>query len=94
MGCGQGRKGRRRYGLAHNHVAVDASGLILVADLTEAETPEAEIAPGLLSSTGGNIERVTTAGGYDRESVYEAVAKLGAAAVIPPRRTRIRRINR
>ena len=68
------------------HVAVDASGRILAADLTEAETPDAEVAPGLLNSTGGNIERVTTDGGYDRENVYEAVAKLGAEAVIPPRK--------
>ena len=33
-----------------------------------------------------NIKRVTTDGGYDRENVYEAVAKLGADAVIPPRK--------
>lgn len=68
------------------HIAVAADGRILAAALTEAETPEAKVAPELLASISGAIERVTADGGYDRMSVYQAAEKLGAKVVIPPRK--------
>lgn len=68
------------------HLAVDESGTILAAELTEAEVADAAIAPDLLESAGGDLRRLTTDGGYDRRNVYEAAEARGADIVIPPRK--------
>ena len=55
-------------------------------NLTESEVADAAAAPGLIAVVGGDIERITADGGYDRVEVYEIASRLGAKVVIPPRK--------
>ena len=68
------------------HLAVDDRGNILAANLTESEVADAAAAPDLIDAVGGNIDRITADGGYDRVEVYEAARRVGAKVVIPPRK--------
>jgi transposase len=68
------------------HLAVDDQGNILAANLTEAEIADAAVARELIDAVGGDIDRITAGGGYDRVEVYEAAWRVGAKVVIPPRK--------
>ena len=78
--------GCREPGWRKLHLAVDDGGNILAAKLTESEVPDAAAAPDLLEAVGGDIDRITADGGYDRLEVYEAALRFGAKVVIPPRK--------
>ena len=67
-------------------MAVDAPGRLLAAELTEPEVADSAMASTLFDSAGGDIQRITADGGYDRLDAYEAAARHGADVVIPPRR--------
>ncbi len=79
-------KGAKGPGWRKFHVAVDEDGWIVAAELTEAEVADAAMAPELLDSVGGDIHRITADGGYARLEVVRAAARLGAEAVVPPRK--------
>ena len=79
-------KGSKGPGWRKFHVAVDEDGRILAAELTDAEVADAAVASALFDSAGGDIDRITADGGYDRLEVYEEAARLGAETVIPPRK--------
>lgn len=83
-------KGSLGTGWRKLHIAVGVDGQILAAELTEAEVADAEIAPGLFSAAGGDVQRITADSGYDRKNIYEAAASLGADVVIPPRKDAVK----
>lgn len=58
----------------------------MAANLTESEVADAAVAPDLIGAVGGDINRITADGGYDRFEVYEAALRVGAKVVIPPRK--------
>ena len=78
-GAGPKGPGWRKF-----HLAVDDQGNILAANLTESEIADAAAAPELIDAVGGDIDRISADGGYDRVEVYEAVSRAGAKVVIPP----------
>ena len=79
-----GERGRR--GWRKLHIAVDDSGRVLAAELTDRAVADAEILPGLLDQVVEPIRRLTADGGYDTREVYAAAGARGASVVIPPRR--------
>jgi len=62
------------------------SGLIHAAATTSNSISEGEMLPKLLDQVTHPIAQVSADGGYDRRTCYEAIAKRGAKAAIPPRR--------
>ncbi len=79
-----GERGRR--GWKKLHLAVDETGRVLAAALTDGAVPDAAVLPGLLDDIVGPIRRLTTDGGYDTHEVYAAATARGARVVVPPRR--------
>ena len=79
-----GERGRR--GWRKLHLAVDETGRVLAADLTDRGVPDAAVLPGLLDDIVGPIRRLTADGGYDTHEVYAAATARGARVVVPPRR--------
>jgi len=69
------------------HLAVDQkSGLIHAAATTTNSISDGQMLPELLEQVTHPIAQVSADGGYDRRTCYEAIAKRGAKAAIPPRR--------
>jgi transposase len=69
------------------HIGVDAStGEIVAGALTTADVHDSEMLPDLLEEMGGAVEAVSGDGAYDMRDDYKAISKIGAKAVIPPRR--------
>jgi hypothetical protein len=69
------------------HLAVDeATGSIQAAVTTTNSVGDGQMLPCLLEQIEPPISQVSADGGYDNRSCYEAIAKRGAKAVIPPRR--------
>jgi hypothetical protein len=54
--------------------------------LTSAEVHDSEILPEMLTGLEGALEAVAGDGAYDTREDYDAVAGIGAKALIPPRR--------
>jgi transposase len=79
-----GERGRR--GWRKLHIAVDESGRVLAAELTDRRVADAEMLPGLMDQVVGPIRRLTADGGYDTREVHAAAGARGASVVIPPRR--------
>lgn len=69
------------------HLAVDQkSGLICAAATTTNSISDGQMLSALLEQVTQPIAQVSADGGYDRRICYEAIAKRGAKAAIPPRR--------
>ncbi len=75
------------------HLAVDPeTHEIQAAVVSEPGVTDEEAVPALLDQVEGPISGAGADGAYDRRTVYEALERRGARAVIPPRRdARIRR---
>lgn len=70
------------------HLGIDAeTGDILATVATTNNVSDKEVLPDLLEQIAEPIKQVTTEGGYDYATCYEAIAAVKARAVIPPRRT-------
>lgn len=90
---GEGEWKARKHGYSRRrtwlklHLAVDPeTHEIQAAVVSEPGVTDEEAAPHLLGQVGGPISGVGADGAYDRRSVYEALERRGAQAVIPPRR--------
>jgi len=69
------------------HIGVDeATGDILVSALTTADVSDGEVLPEMLDEVDAPVTKVSGDGAYDQKKDYAAIAKLGAEALIPPRR--------
>ena len=79
-----GERGRR--GWRKLHIAVDGSGRVLAAELTDHNVGDAEVLPELMDQVVEPIRRLTADGGYDTREVYAAAGARGASVVIPPRK--------
>lgn len=79
-----GERGRR--GWKKLHIAVDDSGRVLAADLTDRAVPDAVALPGLMDAITEPVRRLTADGAYDTHEVYTAAGTRGARVVVPPRR--------
>lgn len=70
------------------HIGIDAkTGEIIAQVATTNNISDKEVLPDLLEQIDEPIKQVTTDGGYDYATCYEAIAERKARAVIPPRRT-------
>lgn len=68
------------------HLAVDQkSGIIRAAATTTNSISDGQMLPELLEQVTQPIAQLSADGGYDRRTCYEAIAKCGAKAAIPPR---------
>jgi IS5 family transposase len=90
---GEGEWKVRRHGYSKRrtwlklHLGVDAdTHEIQAAAVTEAGVTDGEAAPALLDQVEREVTAVGGDGAYDQAGVYEAVARRGARAVIPPRK--------
>jgi transposase len=77
---------RGRCGWKKLHIAVDESGRVLAAELSDRNVGDAEVLPGLVDQVHGSIRRLTADGGYDTREVYAAAVARGASVIVPPRR--------
>ena len=69
------------------HLAVDQkTGHVQAAATTASSISDGEMLPKLLEQVPQTIGQVSTDGGYDRRTCYEAIARRQAKAAIPPRR--------
>jgi transposase len=69
------------------HIGLDeGSGEILAAAVTTADVSDGEVLPGMLREVDLPVAKVIGDGAYDRREDYDAIASLGAQAVIPARR--------
>ncbi len=69
------------------HIGVDAStGEIVAGAISTAEVHDSEMLPDLLEEMDGAVEAVAGDGAYDTRDDYQEISKIGAKAVIPPRR--------
>ena len=69
------------------HLAVDQkTGMIRAAATTTNSISDGEMLPALLAQVPQEVRQVSADGGYDRRTCYEAIAKRGAKAAVPPRR--------
>jgi len=69
------------------HIGADAdTGEIVAGALTTADVHDSEMLPEMLAGMEGAVEAVAGDGAYDTKEDYDAVSKVGAKAVIPPRR--------
>ena len=72
------------------HIAVDAEGFIVAAELTASSRDDASTLPDLLAPLEVPIRRFTADGAYDHRSVYDRASAAGTENVvigIPPRRS-------
>jgi Transposase DDE domain len=90
---GEGEWKVRRHGYSKRrtwlklHLAVDPqTHEVQAAMVTDPGVTDAEAVPALLGQVENPIDSAAADGAYDRRPVYEALAKRGAKAVIPPRR--------
>jgi IS5 family transposase len=90
---GDGEWKARQHGVSKRriwrkvHLAVDeATGFVRAAATTANGVSDGEVLPSLLDQVPDPIAQVSGDGGYDWRTCYEAIAKRGARAVIPPRR--------
>jgi hypothetical protein len=90
---GEGEWKTRQHGVSQRrtwrklHLAVDeASGEILVAEVTTNDYHDGEILPSLLDGIDGEIGQVSRDGAYDTFDCHDAIAQRNARATIPPRR--------
>lgn len=69
------------------HLAMDTdTGLITAVQTTGSEVADGSVLPDLLRQVQAPVAEVRADGGYDWRSCYEAIARHGAKAIIPPRR--------
>lgn len=69
------------------HIAVNANtGEIEAGVLTTADVHDSEVLDDLLSGKEGQVEAVAADGAYDTRDGYQSISRIGAKAVIPPRR--------
>lgn len=69
------------------HLAVDqATGMVCAGTTTTNSISDGQILPQLLKQVEQAVYQVSADCGYDRRTCYEAIAKRGAKATIPPRR--------
>jgi len=69
------------------HIGVDAdTGEIVAGVLTTADVHDSEVLPEMLSGMEGAVDATVGDGAYDTCEDYEAIGKIGARAVIPPRK--------
>ena len=70
------------------HLGIDGqTGEVIAQVATTNNVSDEEVLPDLLEQIEEPISQVTTGGGYDYATCYEAIAERKARAVIPPRRT-------
>jgi hypothetical protein len=93
---GEGEWKVRQHGWAKRrtwrklHLAIDAETQQVVAALvTTPDWSDDEILPELLEQIDEELEAVGTDGAYDTRACWAAIAKRGAMAIIPPRRTAV-----
>jgi hypothetical protein len=68
------------------HIGLDeATGEIVCAEFTKADTVDSDVLPKILRKIGLRVLQVSADGAYDRRKDYKAIARMGARAVIPPR---------
>jgi len=91
--CGEGEWKVRTHGIGKRrtwrklHIGLDPeTGEIVVAALTTADVHDSEVLPDLLSGMDGQVKTVAGDGGYDTRGDYDAIAGIGADALIPPRK--------
>jgi len=91
--CGEGEWKVKVHGTGKRrtwrklHIGLDAeTGEIVAAALTTADVHDSEMLSGLLLGLDGAVKTVTSDGGYDTREDYDAIAGIGAEAVIPPRK--------
>lgn len=69
------------------HLAINpANGEIMASAVTTNSVSDGEILPCLLAQIPEPIEQVSADGAYDKTNCYDLIGKLGARAVVPPRR--------
>jgi hypothetical protein len=90
---GEGEWKVRQHGVSKRrtwkkmHVASSAiTGEMLVAVITDNDVHDSEVLPEVLEAIPEMIDQVSTDGGYDTKSCYDAIADRNARAVIVPRR--------
>jgi hypothetical protein len=68
------------------HIGVDeATGRVLVAELTKADVADCDVLPRMLRQLESPVSKVGGDGAYDKKKDYRAIARIGARAIIPPR---------
>ena len=69
------------------HIGIDeATGEVLAVAFTAADVSDGEMLPMLLQQLDSPVTKVSGDGAYDQREAYDAIAALGAKAIIPPRR--------
>jgi len=89
---GEGEWKARQHGVSKRrtwrklHLGVDeATGEIVVAEVTTNDFHDSEILPSLLEGIAGELAQVSGDGAYDTFACHEAIAQRAAVATIPPR---------
>jgi hypothetical protein len=89
---GEGEWKARQHGVSKRrtwrklHLAVnEATGEIVVAEVTTNDYHDSEILPSLLDGIDGEVAQVSGDGAYDTFACHEAIAQRAAVATIPPR---------
>jgi IS5 family transposase len=89
---GEGEWKARQHGVSKRrtwrklHLGVDeATGEILIAEVTTNNYHDSEILPGLLDGIDGEVAQVSGDGAYDTFDCHDAIAQREAVATIPPR---------
>lgn len=89
---GEGEWKARQHGVSKRrtwrklHLGVDeATGEIMVAEVTTNDFHDSEIVPSLLDGIDGEVAQVSGDGAYDTFACHEAIAQRSAVAAIPPR---------
>jgi hypothetical protein len=68
------------------HIGIDeATGRVLVAELTKADKADCDVLPKMLKKVKTPVSKVGADGAYDKKKDYKAIAKIKAQAIIPPR---------
>lgn len=90
---GEGEWKARQHGVSKRrtwrklHLGVDeASGEILVAEVTTNDYRDSEILPSLLDAVADEIAQVSADGAYDTFGCYDVIEQRQAQAAIPPRK--------
>lgn len=90
---GEGEWKARQHGVSKRrtwrklHLGVDeATGEILVAEVTTPDFRDSEILPSLLDGIPDEVAQVSGDGAYDTFECHRVIAARGASATIPPRR--------
>lgn len=89
---GEGEWKARQHGVSKRrtwrklHLGVDeATGEIVVAEVTTNDYHDSEILPSLLNGIDGEVAQVSGDGAYDTFDCHEVIAQRAAVATIPPR---------